>query len=305
MDNLFGMEITGAVRFLIAFVVVLALIGLTAWLVRRFGRGALASATGRGRQPRLAVIDAAAVDTRRKLVLVRRDNVEHLLLIGGPSDVVVEPNIVRAAPATREPPPLRATPALETPTRPAPREPEMTWPPIPEPGARLKRPASPMTARNPIAPPPTNGADRIPHLDIRPEPTDEIANQTPPHIEPAPPLEPDSEAAFAAPANDPHLAETAQKLETVTDHGPAMVTDHEPAPEEAMHDSSTVVPAVAPPVEVNAEHAEADQPDAQHPEIPEVRPPVPAEPHLRESKKLYETLEQEMASLLGRPTGKT
>ena len=33
--------------------------------------------------------------TRRKLVLVRRDNVEHLILIGGPTDVVVEPSIVR------------------------------------------------------------------------------------------------------------------------------------------------------------------------------------------------------------------
>ena len=38
----------------------------------------------RGRMPRLAVIDAAAVDGRRRLVLVRRDNVEHLLMIGGP-----------------------------------------------------------------------------------------------------------------------------------------------------------------------------------------------------------------------------
>jgi flagellar protein FliO/FliZ len=44
------------------------------------------------------VIDAAAVDGRRRLVLVRRDNVEHLLMIGGPTDIVVEPNIVRAMP---------------------------------------------------------------------------------------------------------------------------------------------------------------------------------------------------------------
>jgi hypothetical protein len=43
-------------------------------------------------------MDSATVDTRRRLVLVRRDNVEHLILIGGPSDVVVEQNIVRNAP---------------------------------------------------------------------------------------------------------------------------------------------------------------------------------------------------------------
>src|SRR5262249_17504940 len=42
------------------------------------------------------------VDNRRRLILVRRDNVEHLLMIGGPSDIVVEPNIVRAVPAARD-----------------------------------------------------------------------------------------------------------------------------------------------------------------------------------------------------------
>src|SRR6187549_1732898 len=85
-----------AAKFVAAFVVVLALIGLTAWLVRRFGSNRLGAAA-RGRQPRLAVIDAANVDGRRRLVLIRRDNVEHLMMIGGPNDVVVEPNIVRAA----------------------------------------------------------------------------------------------------------------------------------------------------------------------------------------------------------------
>ena len=84
--------------FLFAFIAVLALIGVAAWLVRRFANNRIGANTQRGRMPRLAVIDAAAVDGRRRLVLVRRDNVEHLLMIGGPSDIVVEPNIVRAMP---------------------------------------------------------------------------------------------------------------------------------------------------------------------------------------------------------------
>src|SRR5437660_3179894 len=88
--------------FLFAFIAVLALIGVAAWLVRRFANNRLGATTQRGRMPRLAVIDAAAVDGRRRLVLVRRDNVEHLLMIGGPSDIVVEPNIVRAVPAARD-----------------------------------------------------------------------------------------------------------------------------------------------------------------------------------------------------------
>src|SRR5215470_3381554 len=85
-----------AVTFIFAFVAVLALIVVAAWLVRRFANNRLGANPNRGRMPRLAVIDAAAVDGRRRLVLVRRDNVEHLLMIGGPTDIVVEPNIVRA-----------------------------------------------------------------------------------------------------------------------------------------------------------------------------------------------------------------
>src|SRR5436190_6255475 len=84
--------------FLFAFIAVLALIGVFAWLVRRYANNRIGASTQRGRMPRLAVIDAAAVDGRRRLVLVLRDNVEHLLMIGGPSDIVVEPNIVRAMP---------------------------------------------------------------------------------------------------------------------------------------------------------------------------------------------------------------
>src|SRR5262245_7154556 len=99
-ETLFGSEMPLAARFFIAFLIVLALIGLTAWLVRRFGASRL-GASARGRQPRLAVIDAATVDGRRRLVLIRRDNIEHLLMIGGPTDLVVEPNIVRAM-AARE-----------------------------------------------------------------------------------------------------------------------------------------------------------------------------------------------------------
>src|ERR1700689_2166977 len=84
--------------FILAFVAVLALIAALAWGVRRFAGNRLGANTNRGRMPRLAVIDAAAVDGRRRLVLVRRDNIEHLLMIGGPTDIVVESNIVRAMP---------------------------------------------------------------------------------------------------------------------------------------------------------------------------------------------------------------
>ncbi len=89
------------VYFFIIFLVVLTLIGAIDWLVRWLGRG-----TARRRQPpRLAVIDSARIDRHRTLVLIRRDNVEQLVMIGGPNDVVIEQNVLRAinapAPARR------------------------------------------------------------------------------------------------------------------------------------------------------------------------------------------------------------
>src|SRR5271167_1842720 len=112
MDSLLGAEMPLAVRFFLAFLIVLGLIGAIAWALRRFGSGRFRD-SARGRQPRLAVIDHASVDARRRLILIRRDNVEHLLLIGGPTDVVVEPNIVRAMPASREAPAARAPAVAE------------------------------------------------------------------------------------------------------------------------------------------------------------------------------------------------
>ncbi len=49
-----------------------------------------------GHEPRqMKVIDAVRVDGRRSVILVRRDNIEHLLMVGGPNDLVIEANIMR------------------------------------------------------------------------------------------------------------------------------------------------------------------------------------------------------------------
>jgi flagellar protein FliO/FliZ len=99
-----GMPLLVIVQFFLAFVSLLGLISVTAWAVRRLGGGR--------RSPRLAVIDYANVDRRRRLILVRRDNVEHLVMIGGPTDIVVESNFVRrasAVPRAPLPPPEGVT----------------------------------------------------------------------------------------------------------------------------------------------------------------------------------------------------
>lgn len=58
-------------------------------------------------EPRVEVIEQANMDGRRKLILIRRDDVEHLIMTGGPVDVVIETGIgekpARAVDVQREP----------------------------------------------------------------------------------------------------------------------------------------------------------------------------------------------------------
>jgi hypothetical protein len=314
--TLFGSELPLAARFFIAFLIVLALIGLTAWLVRRFGASRLGNANARGRQPRLAVIDAATVDGRRRLVLIRRDNVEHLLMIGGPTDVVVEPNIVRAIGAT-----ARETTRVEPAMRAAPAS-EGNWPlqPASEPTSISAQRAS----RAPAAEEPWLS----PEPGARPRPSDSLtglaaelsARLNPPDLAPPPArTEPAPRAIIPAPAHEPspqgdhNLAEMAQQLEAALRRGPG----------------AEGRPPVTDPLALSANGKGGDMPsrpprdfksrmepkfEPNRSELrsrPEPRPEprfdskFDAGPPPAPGKQLYENLEDEMASLLGRPSGKT
>ena len=87
------MEAMDYFRFLLALVFVLGLIGVLATLGRRAGLGFPAAAIKPGRKRRLSVVEVTAVDGRRRMVLVRRDDVEHLLLISPTSETVIERGI--------------------------------------------------------------------------------------------------------------------------------------------------------------------------------------------------------------------
>ena len=299
-----------ALTFFFAFVAVLALIGVVAWLIRRFASNRLGANTNRGRMPRLAVIDAAAVDGRRRLVLVRRDNIEHLLMIGGPTDIVVEPNIVRAMPGRDQLPPRPAVASPDVQTRIAPLPEPAGWsdtdasrgepfehaePQMPEPPPRPARPAFADEARRParaeradplagFAPEPMGGrpeprlepspAPRMPQrsepmMPRAPRPSEAPkppVRQERPQERPAPPPPPPPPAPATSSA-DQNLAEMAQRLEAAL---------RRPGGE-----------AVAPPV--------APEPPASR--TAPAAPPSVAAP----SKSGFENLEDEMASLLGRP----
>lgn len=119
----FGIEASRAAQYVIAFAIILALVALFGLVLRKLTGARLMLSgqdRGRSRQPRLGVVDIYDLDRQRQLVLLRRDNVEHLLLIGGLNDVVIETNIVRVAgarlaPTPSEPGAERFEPAFERP----------------------------------------------------------------------------------------------------------------------------------------------------------------------------------------------
>lgn len=74
-------------RAVLALVAVLALIGVIAFVLRRFGAERFKTVRGKRR---LGIVEVASIDARRRLVLVKRDAAEHLLLIGGPNDILIE-----------------------------------------------------------------------------------------------------------------------------------------------------------------------------------------------------------------------
>nr|WP_210273046.1 flagellar biosynthetic protein FliO [Rhizobium sp. WYCCWR 11128] len=129
----------------------LLLLILVLWVIRSrapspFVRG------GRNRQPRLQVLDAAAVDARRRLVLVRRDDVEHLIMIGGPSDIIIESRILPAA-AEQPDSANRPQPVEQRPISVARPETPPVSPPRPPVAARVEPVAEP-TFSAPVSPEP-------------------------------------------------------------------------------------------------------------------------------------------------------
>ena len=139
LEDIAGPNFAPAVLWTLLALVVLVIVLVIVRIVRSMTFGTFV-AGGRNRKTRLAVMDAAAVDSHRRLVLVRRDDVEHLILIGGPTDVVVERDIRLHAPA-RRPANSGESPADAQAARPRPQAPNGQ-----QPNPEQRRPA-------PVAPP--------------------------------------------------------------------------------------------------------------------------------------------------------
>jgi flagellar biogenesis protein FliO len=171
------------------------------WLVRRRSGPSPFLRGGKNRQPRLQVLDAAAVDARRRIVLVRRDDVEHLVMIGGPTDVVIESGIRPLAEqrALRDDQVLAQQPAeprLEAATR----QPAISAPPR-------------QIASQPIqAPEFRNSAEAVEtSRDVRPAPR--AAARPAPSIEPASTPAVKGATAISSPRSSVELEKAGERIE--------------------------------------------------------------------------------------------
>jgi flagellar protein FliO/FliZ len=301
----------------LAIIALLAGVLLILYIVRLlFGRRIRAPGA-RNRQRRLDVVDVFDLDRERQLVIVRRDNIEHLLLIGGPNDLLVEGTINRVEAALGRPenrearasatgwpqaptpalpnnaapsaqPPLAAESAKRAPDAPPPAAPAKPAGPAPAlppdlfappPAAKPAPPAAEPTAVAPPPPPPPAAGPRISGLPPR------AASPRPP----MPPFLARAQQRTAAPApalkkdapppsaEAPVHAEPAQRPPA-----PSAPLPHEPVAQAPQQPS----PPPAPPAPKPPEHAA--EPASKLPAAPE-------------ALDALESLEAEMARLLGRP----
>jgi len=79
------------VNAFLALIFVLGLIGIVAFIFKKFSHGNFTHSTKN--KKRLSLQEVFYIDAKRKLVLVKRDDVEHLILLGANSESVVEKNI--------------------------------------------------------------------------------------------------------------------------------------------------------------------------------------------------------------------
>lgn len=264
--------------FGLALAIVLILIGILFWVIQKIGVGG-----GKGRRgSRLGIVEAAVVDRTRRLVLVRRDTVEHLVMIGGPQDVVVENNITRSEPSLTTKatdqragggPDLSVRPGAHAAVKsePAPAEPILA--------------AAPLTAESIAAAPepePRQVAEAEPQVS-EPEPV--VEPEAPPA--PAPVVERPSEPEPVAQEPEPVAAaavEPVEQPEPELEPEPEVTAEEAPPPVREIAAAASAIQAPEPQAAPEAAPRTSEEPP--RPTTPS-RPWPPSEGRFREAQRRF------------------
>jgi flagellar protein FliO/FliZ len=248
----------------------------------------------RTRQRRLDIVDTFELGRERQLVIVRRDNVEHLLMIGGPNDVLVEGAIARTEAREQRPAPARER-------EPAPQQ-SAGWPATPATQqAAAAQPTSPAGGPQQIAEPTRRRHEPAPAAQAAasaspPLPPDLFA--PPAGGRPSSPPFPEPPPAFRGPG--PGASSPPPLRPTPTAPHPAAPAQQAPAP-----------PRSSPPpflarTQRSGGPAPAKREVSQAPTSPQepatgTRESAPSPSQNAAPPDALESLEAEMARLLGRP----
>lgn len=243
LSSAFGLVVLGVIFLIVAIA------AMFAW--RAISRPHVRGVTKNGRQSRLGLVDSYSVDRARQLVLVRRDNVEHLIMIGGPNDLLVESTILRARPAGQAPRPTSGNSApapAALPERPAsiPAAPRQVEEDFARPGTIEPQPAAKV---EPVTPPPVATITPAPLAPVIVTPTATTSGTTPVKPSVVPPREPGffQRATSRFPNfNRPTTTGAAASLETMSESTPQQDEDEPRANidtahfEELLADDSTL-----------------------------------------------------------------
>ncbi len=112
----------GYLRFVFGLVAVIAMIIVAVWGAKRLGLGTATGFRAKGR--RLSLLEVMPLDQKRKLVLVRHDETDHLLLLGATHEMLLSSSAapVAAPTAAPTPTPQPGDPARKSPFLSADRE---------------------------------------------------------------------------------------------------------------------------------------------------------------------------------------
>ncbi|OAI23054.1 hypothetical protein A1351_19995 [Methylosinus sp. R-45379] len=254
----------------------------------------------RNRPRRLDIVDTFDVDGDRQLVIVRRDNVEHLLLIGGPNDLLVEASISRVEireqrPREKEAPsagpgwPLGPSAAPQAPA-PAPA-PAPSFPPTLGPASSPVESEAPKPPVEP-APPPSAG--------LAPLPPDLFG---PPPSKPVPPPAPEAPARAGTPRFTPQRPPFTPTPRPPRPAPPPFLSRAAKPP---VPPPAAEVPPPPPPAPEEPPHLPTPEPPPEPVAVEPPPPPAPEEPAPPPAEPVdpLDSLEAEMARLLGRPESK-